>query len=76
MRTIPLTQFRQHACELLTEVEGGETIEITRHGRVIAEIRPKPSGSPSWERPHKRVRMKDGSLASDALLEDRYADRQ
>ena len=31
MRTIPLTQFRQHACELFTEVEGGETIEITRH---------------------------------------------
>jgi prevent-host-death family protein len=43
MRTISETEARKHFHRLLDDVERGETILITRNGRVIAQISPDPS---------------------------------
>jgi prevent-host-death family protein len=40
MKSIQASEAKARLSELLDEVEGGETIVITRHGREIAEIRP------------------------------------
>jgi prevent-host-death family protein len=40
MKSIQATNAKARFSELLNDVERGETVEITRHGRVIAEIRP------------------------------------
>lgn len=38
MKTVGAYEARVHLSELLREVEDGETIEITRHGRPIARL--------------------------------------
>ena len=40
MREIQATQAKTHLAELLREVEHGETIAITRHGRTVAHLVP------------------------------------
>jgi prevent-host-death family protein len=40
MKTIGFTEFRNHASDLMTAVENGETLLVIRHGRPIAEISP------------------------------------
>ena len=41
MREVQASEAKTHLPKLLTEVERGETIAITRHGRVIARIVPE-----------------------------------
>ena len=43
MREVQATEAKAHLPQLLTEVERGETIIITRHGRAIARIVPEAS---------------------------------
>ena len=38
MREIPASQAKTHLAQLLDEVERGEIVAITRHGRRIARI--------------------------------------
>ena len=40
MRTVGMYEAKTHFGELLRDVENGETITITRHGMVIAQIVP------------------------------------
>ena len=40
MREIQATQAKAHLAELLREVEYGETIAITRHGKTVAHLVP------------------------------------
>ncbi len=40
MKTISFTEFRNHASDMMTEVEHGETLLVVRHGRPIAEVSP------------------------------------
>lgn len=40
MKTVQTSIAKAQFAELLDEVERGETVVITRHGREIAEIRP------------------------------------
>lgn len=40
MRTVSLVEAKTHLSGLLAEVEGGEEIIITRHGRAIARVLP------------------------------------
>lgn len=40
MKTVQASIAKAQFAELLDEVERGETVVITRHGREIAEIRP------------------------------------
>ena len=43
MREVQATSAKTHLTQLLTEVERGETIVITRHGRAIARLVPEAS---------------------------------
>lgn len=40
MRTIPIVEAKSHFSALLADVEAGEEIAITKHGRVVARIVP------------------------------------
>jgi prevent-host-death family protein len=40
MRTIPIVEAKSHFSALLSEVEAGEEIAITKHGRIVARIVP------------------------------------
>jgi len=70
MKTITFTKFRNHASDMLTEVERGETLVVIRHGRPIAEISPVSDQQPSWKRPALRTVAKGASLSA-AILEER-----
>ena len=73
MKTVTFTQFRQHASELLSEVERGATIVVFRHGKPIAEVSPPPQQRgecPSWKRPGLRLTAKGADLSA-AILEER-----
>jgi prevent-host-death family protein len=41
MRTIRLSEAKAHLSELLDQVEQGETLLITRHGRPVARVVPE-----------------------------------
>lgn len=41
MREVQSSEAKAHLPQLLTEVERGETIIITRHGRAIARLVPE-----------------------------------
>ena len=43
MRQIPASEAKTHLPRLLDDVERGETLVITRHGRPIARIVPEAS---------------------------------
>ena len=44
MKTVGVYEAKTHLTQLLVEVEEGQTIVITRHGRPIAEVRPVAAG--------------------------------
>jgi prevent-host-death family protein len=44
MERIPILEFNQHADDVLARVEHGETVEITREGRLVARIVPVTGG--------------------------------
>jgi prevent-host-death family protein len=70
MKTVSFTEFRNHASDMLTEVEHGETLIVVRHGRPIAEVTPAVNQQPSWKRPALRLSTKGAGLAS-AILQER-----
>ena len=72
MTTVRFTEFRRNASDLLTRVEKGETLMVTRHGRPIAEITPiagAETGVPSWKRPGLRLAVKGVNLSSTIIKE-------
>jgi prevent-host-death family protein len=45
MRTVPLTEVRNRLTALAREVEGGETVVVTRNGKPIFDLVPhRPAG--------------------------------
>lgn len=69
MKTIGFTEFRNHASDLMTEVEQGETLLVVRHGRPIAEISPVTAQQPSWKRPALRLSTTGAGLAAAIIGE-------
>ncbi len=45
MEIISVAQAKAHLSEILSKVEAGEEMQITRRGRVIARVVPEPRGS-------------------------------
>lgn len=41
-RHVPISEFKDHASELVAAVERGEEIVITRHGKPAARLSPLP----------------------------------
>jgi antitoxin (DNA-binding transcriptional repressor) of toxin-antitoxin stability system len=73
MKTVTFTEFRKQASGLLSDVEGGESLVVLRHGKPIAEILPippNPEGTPSWKRRGLRLAVK-GAALSRAIIEER-----
>ena len=42
MRQVSATEFQARIAEVLRAVEAGETVQITRHGRVALLLTPEP----------------------------------
>ena len=75
MRTMTFTEFRKHASEILGDVEKGESIDILRHGRVIARIVPAATSSiPSWKRTREVLTVKGISLSKTIVDERRQSE--
>ncbi len=72
MKIINFTEFRKNASGILSEVELGETVQILRHGKPIAQIAPASGHSPipSWKKPGLRLQIK-GEALSKAIIEAR-----
>ncbi len=70
MKTISFTEFRNHASDMMTAVENGETILVLRHGRPIAEIAPVTAQQPAWKRPALRLSTTGAGLAA-AIIQER-----
>jgi len=70
MRTIPIVEAKSHFSALLSEVEAGEEIAITKHGRVVARIVPDtPRMAADVFRPFWHERDIDLEAPSDSLPE-------
>jgi len=75
MKTVTFTEFRKNASGFLSDVEDGEVVQVTRHGRPIVEISPVGAGAagePAWKRPGLRLAASGASL-SRAILGEREA---
>lgn len=58
MKTMSARDANQNFSKLLSEVEGGETIRITKNGRTVAELRPKsddPRHDPAWKAAYAKM---------------------
>lgn len=72
MRIVTFTKFRKDASALFSAVEDGETIQIVRHDKPIAEISPlKNTGDdlPSWKKKRIKQSIKGEELSSLILGE-------
>ena len=72
MRSVTFTQFRKDASALFSAVEEGETIQVIRHGKPIAEILPYRDVTnrlPSWKKKRIRKSIKGEELSSMILRE-------
>ncbi len=71
MKAISFTEFRKNASTILNDVEKGDSVEILRHGRVIARLIPATDEAiPSWKRPREILAVK-GVLLSRTIIAER-----
>ena len=72
MKRVNFTDFRENASSYLDDVEDGKSIQISRHGKVIAEIVPPSdtSGLPAWKKDGLQLTTKGAGL-SQAIIEER-----
>ena len=71
MKPATFTQFRKNAKAYFDSVEQGERVQITRHGKVIAElVPPKPLLKKfSWKSPALKLSVPGVSLSRIILQE-------
>lgn len=77
MKSVTFTEFRKDASALFSAVENGETIQVTRHGKPIAEILPFRNSSariPSWKKKRIKTSIK-GEQLSSVILRERESTR-
>jgi prevent-host-death family protein len=76
MREIQASEAKTHLPRLLDEVERGETLVITRHGRAIARLMPEPNlRQEEIDRAIdgiKALRRRTGKITVDELLSARH----
>ena len=76
MREVQASAAKTHLPQLLDDVERGETIVITRHGRAIARIVPEADRRQeeinSAIESIKSLRKRTGKIALDELLSARH----
>jgi prevent-host-death family protein len=76
-------EANQNFSKLISDVEGGETVLITKNGRTVAEVRPVPEdrmADPAWRAAYDRMAAKlaakpdRGCRLGDITEEDKYGD--
>jgi prevent-host-death family protein len=76
MRDIQASDAKAHLPQILDEVERGETVRITRHGRPIARLVPEAKRrQEEVERAIesiKALRLRTGTITLDELLSARH----
>jgi prevent-host-death family protein len=76
MREIQASEAKAHLPQILDEVERGETIVITRHGRAIARIVPEAQRrQEEIDRAIetiKALRQRTGKITADEILSARH----
>ncbi len=76
MREIQASVAKTHLAQLLDEVERGETIVITRHGRAIARLIPDPDHRRAEIREAieniKAFRQRNGRISIAEILSARH----
>jgi prevent-host-death family protein len=76
MREIQASEAKAHLPQLLDEVERGETIVITRHGRAIARIVPEAQRRQEEINRAiesiKALRQRTGKITADEILSARH----
>ena len=76
MTKTTFTEFRKRAKTYLDSVERGETVQILRHGKPIANITPvdeDPNDKP-WKKPRVKLVI-PGISASRLIIEGRRRER-
>lgn len=72
LHTVSIYEAKTHLSRLVAQVEQGEEIEITRHGRLVARLVPPPP------RPKRRLGLLEGQGfvpdGWDELTEEELAD--
>ena len=78
MREVPATEAKTHLARLLTSVERGETIAITRHGRQVAHLVPAEARERAARRAAverfeaQRARWRGTGMSIDEILAARH----
>lgn len=74
MATVGLFEAKQKLSELVERARGGEEIEITRHGKIVAKLIPAGPTTPTWkelfENPKYRIRLKRGVKLDAAAIRE------
>lgn len=72
VKVLDFTKFRNNASAVLDQVEEGKTIEISRHGKVIAKIVPADGShrGPAWKAKGLHLAIRGVSL-SEAIMAER-----
>ena len=73
MTQTTFTEFRKHAKTYFDSVEKGATIQVLRHGKVIAEITPphENADNKAWKKPGLKLLVPGVSLTKAVLTERR-----
>lgn len=83
-RILTAREANQQFSKLLANVEHGETVRITKHGRTVAELRPATDDKrddPEWRAAYDRMvalmeaTPDDGFRVGKITHEDKYGDR-
>ncbi len=71
MTRTTFTEFRKHAKTYFDSVERGETIQVLRHGKVVAEIIPPhdKTDNKSWKKPGLKLVVPGVSLTKTLLTQ-------
>jgi prevent-host-death family protein len=71
MKSVPITEAKAKLSAILGDVERGETVCITRHGKTIARITPEPQRDPDKvRRAVERIRTLRASLPKTGITLD------
>lgn len=73
MKQVQFTEFRQNASSYFDSVEEGQSLEVLRHGKIIARVSPVSSSDEelSWKQNGPRISLDQGSLSEEILKERR-----
>jgi antitoxin (DNA-binding transcriptional repressor) of toxin-antitoxin stability system len=79
MGVLSIREFNSNVSKAFARVEAGEVLDITRNGKVIAELRPKrPERDAEWWKAYREtVRVMKKGLPINAgkiTEEDKYGD--